>query len=189
MKTGALALTLAASLATAACGSSPPTRYYVLDAIAPQGARPHPIARPVRVAAVHLPDELDRLEIVSRLGPNRLQLRGQDRWAAPLDDMSRRVLAQDLVERLPPGAVILPRSPAPRDVRQIVVDVQRFAAASDGSARLQGAWSLQDPNGALARHAFDLQAQTSDASAKGQAAAMSRLLATLADHIAAAQLR
>lgn len=189
MKTGALALTLAASLATAACGSSPPTRYYVLDAVAPTGgAPPPPKAGPVRLAAVHLPDELDRLEIVSALGPNRLQLRGQDRWAAPLDEMSRRVLAQDLAQRLPPGAMIPPRSPAPRDVREIVVDVQRFDAESDGSARLQGMWSVKSPDGALARRLFDLRAPMSGANAEAQAAAMSGLLAALADQIAAAPL-
>lgn len=184
MRTSALAL--AGVLILAGCGSSPPTRFYVLDPAPPASQATRPAGTPVRLAAVHLPDELARTEIVSGLGANRLQVRGEDRWAAPLDDMSRRVLAQDLAERLAPGRLVLPHSPAPRGAAQLVVDVQAFGTDAAGAARLQGGWSLVEAGGQpVARRPFDLSESAGATGAQAQAAAMSRLLGQLADQIAA----
>lgn len=184
MKTAA-ALALAGALTLCACGSSPPTRFYVLEPVASATARAEaPAGAPVKVAAVHLPEELDRLEMVSGLGPNRIQVRGEDRWAAPLDDMSRRVLTQDLAQRLPPGMLLAAQSPAPRAARLLVVDLQEFGPAGD-RVRLQGSWSLQTPGGEpLLRRDVELNRSVADADPRAQAAAMSRLLGELADGIA-----
>ena len=58
-----------------ACGSSPPTRFYILNEIAPAtpaAAAATPNQIPVRVEPVAIAPELDRPEIVSRIGPNRV---------------------------------------------------------------------------------------------------------------------
>jgi uncharacterized lipoprotein YmbA len=136
---------------------------------------------------VHLPEELDRLEMVSALGANRLALRSEDRWAAPLDDMSRRVLAQDLAQRLPPQMLLPARAAAPRDARALVVDLQSFGVDASGAGRLQGGWSLVGPDRQpLLRRAVDLSEPAAAGDAQAQAAVMSRLLGQLADQIAAA---
>ena len=62
-------------LLPAACGS-PPTQYFVLSPVAPDGplaaaACPHQI---VAVERVMLPETLDRQSMVSALGPNRLDI-------------------------------------------------------------------------------------------------------------------
>ena len=41
-----------------------------------------------------LPPDLDRLSIVTRAGPGRLAVSGDDRWAAPLHRMVQRALAE-----------------------------------------------------------------------------------------------
>ncbi len=69
-----------------ACGSSPPTRFYILNEIAPATilcpAAPASNQIPVRVEPVAIAAELDRPEIVTRIGPNRVHVAGSDRWAA-----------------------------------------------------------------------------------------------------------
>src|SRR5580704_15985075 len=90
------------------CGSSPPTRFYILNEIAPTTPAPAaavPNQIPVRVEAVVIAPELDRPELVTRSGPNRVHVAGSDRWAAPLAEQIRRVLSVDLSARLPPGSV------------------------------------------------------------------------------------
>lgn len=186
MKPVAPALALAGALALAACGSSPPTRFYVLEPVAPAQSAAAAGGAPIRVAAVHLPEELDRLEIVSDLGPNRVEVRGEDRWASPLDDMSRRVLAQDLEQRLPPQMLVPPHAPAPRSARALVIDLQAFGVDAAGTGRLQGGWTLEGPDRQpLLRRRVDLTASAAGVGPQAQAAAMSRLLGELADQIAA----
>ena len=190
MKPLATALALAGALTLAACGSSPPTRFYVLEPVAPAQSAAAASGAPIRLAAVHLPEELDRLEIVSGLGPNRVELRSEDRWASPLDDMSRRVLAQDLEQRLPSQMLVPPHAPAPRSARALVIDLQAFGLDAAGTVRLQGGWSLEGPDRQpLLRRTVDLSAPAAGAGSQAQAAAMSRLLGELADQIAAVVAR
>ena len=92
------------------CSASPPTRYYILDSVAAAQGGAAATAAPgsgplVRLEPVVIPPELDRLELVTRSGPYRLRISDSERWAAPLDDQIRRVLSQDLAERLPPHFV------------------------------------------------------------------------------------
>ena len=56
---------------------------------------------------------LDRPEVVTQILPNRLSIDESDRWGAPLAQLMRRTLAQDLTSRLPPGMFIFPDAPAP----------------------------------------------------------------------------
>ena len=65
------ALLAAGAAALAGCGSSPPTRFFTLDA-APPAAPPTPAAAipPVRVDAVHIPPGLDRPELVRETAAN-----------------------------------------------------------------------------------------------------------------------
>src|SRR5262249_52028624 len=100
-----VAAVLLAALA-GGCASSPPIRFYTLTPIAPES---RPTAPPegarVRLNRVTVPGELDRVQIVKRIDATRLQIDDQSRWAAPLDDMIRRVLTADLAARLPANAV------------------------------------------------------------------------------------
>src|SRR6202042_1194153 len=89
-----------------ACGASPPTRFYILNDIAPT-AQPAAVSNrtAVRVEPPALAPELDRPELVTRSGANRVHVAGLERWAAPLPGQIRRVLSDDLAARLPPGLV------------------------------------------------------------------------------------
>ena len=189
MKPTSVLLALLTGLA--ACASSPPTRFYSLAAIAPQSGAPesdsagsHPA--PLRIAAVHIPPALDRREIVRFGAGDRLEISGVNRWGAPFDEMVQQVLTQDLVERLPADMVVLPLGPAPSGTRSVVVDLLQFQSNAGGSVVLQGSWSLLVPgksSPAVVRN-FRYDASAGGQSFADETAAMSQLLARLADDIA-----
>ncbi len=182
---------LALSIGLTACASSPPTRFYSLGAIAPQNrasqsdsASSH--SAPLRIAAVHIPPALDRREIVRVGAGDRLEISGEHRWGAPFDEMVQQVLTQDLVERLPADEVVLPQGPAPSGTRSVVVDLLQFQSNAGGAVVLQGSWSLLVPGQsapALVR-GFRYEDSAGAQSFGDETAAMSRLLARLADDIA-----
>jgi uncharacterized lipoprotein YmbA len=109
-----------------------------------------------------------------------------DHWAAPLGEMMRRTLAQDLMARLPAGSFAPPGAPKPPGARALVVTVLQLTADAGGKVDMQANWSLI-PDGASnagASRNLDLSA-SSGPGPEGQAAGMSRILADLAGRIAA----
>ena len=170
----------------AGCASSPPTRYFALDPVSPGAAAATSASgAPVKVDAVHMPPALDRDSLVRGESNNQLQISSQDRWAGDLGEMIRRVLTQDLAQRLPTGTVVAPESPAPASARGLVIDILTFQPQS-GAVVLDADWTLLEgtqANPVLRRSAHLTQPATP--SAQGEAEAMSALLGQLADDIAA----
>jgi uncharacterized lipoprotein YmbA len=180
-------VTVAGVCLLGACQSSPPTHYFALIAIAPAAPRASVSApMPLRVERVTIPGELDRLELVRRSTSNRLRIATFDLWAAPLDGMIQRVLADDLAVRLPVGAVASANEPAAGEPRcRLFIDVQEFSGDEHGAVTLQAAWLLLTPNAPSRRGTDAVAATAGDATADALAAAMSRALAGFADRIAA----
>jgi hypothetical protein len=175
-----------ALLTLAGCASSPPTRFFALDPVSPgAAAAAGDASAPVKVDAVHIPPALDRDSMVRGESNNQLQISSQDRWAGDLGEMIRRVLTQDLAQRLPSGMVVAPESPAPAGARGLVIDILTFQPQA-GEVVLDADWTLlqgTQANPVLRRSAH--LTQSAMPSAQGEAAAMSALLGQLADDIAA----
>lgn len=184
---GALPRLLLAAL-LGSCASSPPTQFYTLEAVQPQERTLHSSSGPIQVAPVHMPAVLERQEIVSQRGANEIILSSRHRWAAPLGEMTRRTLTQDLLERLSASQVVLPEQPAPAGTREVVVDVLKFQSDPMGGVVLQGSWSLV-PAGAdapsLTRN-IALAEPASTTKYTDQVQVMSRLIGRLADDIVSA---
>src|SRR6185437_2978122 len=89
-----------------ACGRSPSTQFYLLGVVRASPPAAHFVGSPVQLRAVHVPAVLDRVELVSALPGGRLQIDQFRQWGAPMADMIRNVLSQDLTERLPAGMVV-----------------------------------------------------------------------------------
>ncbi|MEX3984895.1 membrane integrity-associated transporter subunit PqiC [Paraburkholderia sp. EG287A] len=171
----------------AGCGHSPPTRYVTLNATPAQAPLATAAMAPVQLSAVHIPAVLDRPEVVTHVAPNRLAVDDNDRWGAPLAQMMRSTLAQDLLPRLPAGAFVFPDAPAPAGTRTLVVTVLDCNASAGGTLTLQVAWTLlagQPARTTLSQQAA-LSAPVEGHDATAQAAALSRVLGELADRIAA----
>ena len=173
----------------AACSSSSPSQYYVLSAQSdPAAVRRigHP-GRTVAVGAVKLPGALDRPQIARRLGPNQLEYAESERWAGPIDDMTRRVLSTDLRTRLPASTtMIADDSPTPADMT-IAIEMSRFDADNEGRVALDASWEILDKNGKVVGvpRQQKIVEPVIGPDAAAVAAAMSRALAGLADNIAA----
>jgi uncharacterized lipoprotein YmbA len=183
-------LALTALLLLASCGSSPKTHFYTLSPV-PGGGGAASLATPVTVADVALPPALDRREMVRFTSSNTVDMSDRDRWAAPLGDMTRSTLSQDLAERLPAGTVILPDAPAPPRTRRIMVTIAQFAPDGRDHIVLNGSWSLvaDSAERPLLRRDFSLTTPSPGADRDAQAVGMSRLLGELASGIAAALAR
>src|SRR5678815_4057517 len=109
-------------------------RFYTLTPIGGSSDASGPSA--IRVARVSLPGEIDRPELVQRIDANRLQLAEGDRWAAPLGEMIRRTLADDLRLRVPP---------ATGEPDSLYVDIEEFIGGPDCTVSLRAAWNIRPP--------------------------------------------
>jgi len=164
-----------------ACSSSPPTRFYTLSDTAPEGTPPPGVGL-VRIASVSIPGELDRPELVRRVGPNQLSIAGLDRWAAPLDQAIQRALADDIGRRVP--------APAPEQQYSVSVDIREFYGDADCNVTLRAAWTVRQmrPDGA-APIGETIRVPSSGACPAALPAAMSVALGQLSDRIIAGVAR
>src|SRR6185437_4417599 len=172
---------LAGALLLVACGHSPSTQFYLLGAVRASPPLAHFAGSPVQLRAVHVPAVLDRVELVSALPGGRLQIDQFRQWGAPMEDMIRNVLSQDLTARLPAGMVAPTQAPAPRGSRGIVVDVLEFQPESGTHVVLNAAWTLLGTGPAhpprYERRRFERSGVGAEASDRVQA--MSELLGRL----------
>ena len=171
------------------CAKAGDTRFYVLTPL-PAAERPsNPGRAPlVGLLPVDLPEQLDRPQIVTRVGPNRLQLAEFDQWAAPLRESFMRVLAENLSILIPADRVALfPWSKDTPIDYEVAVEVVRFEGALGGDCSLVANWTIARRGGreaaATGRSSHSEPAGESYASL---VSAESRLIAALGRDIAAA---
>ncbi len=128
-------------LSLAACGSTPPTQYYILDAgplTEPQGSAPF-----IGVGPITLPDYLQEDHVIAQRDGSKLSLASYARWAEPLRDGIARVLLLSLASGLDTQHV--QHFPWRRDQQpDLAVKVEVIAMdASDSNARLIAQWNVQ----------------------------------------------
>ena len=172
-------------LALTACGSTPETRWYLLEATGtPVAAADGPR---IGIARLEVAEYLLAPQIQTREGANGLRRANFAQWAEPLDKGVARVLLLDLAAAVGTERVRL--APWPRDwvpERELMVRIQRLDAGPEG-AQLVATWSVQD--GARKTPARDRLAQISvprsGSDGASVAADLSALLNELALRIAA----
>jgi uncharacterized lipoprotein YmbA len=187
---------LLAALA-AGCGglfSRPEIHHYSLEVIAPAvppaAAAPGPPTAvaplPVGISAIVLPPGLDRREVAVRRDDGRLDVRGTELWAAPLETLVLHTLAFDLAGRLPEGAVVLPGQTQPAGgLRSLDVAFEELAAGPERTFVLDARWTLRTPGAADLARRERIAAPLASLDSAEIAAATSRALAELADRLAA----
>jgi uncharacterized protein len=131
------------------CGSTPPTRFYVLptltDASPPTSTGKRDLT--IGVGPVTLPPYLDRPQIVTRASRAKLDLAEFDQWAASLQDTVARVLAENLSLLIPTDRMVL--HPWPRTTAidyQVIVEVTQFDRTLGGEVVLVTRWSITAAN-------------------------------------------
>lgn len=180
------------ALLAAGCGTSPTPRFYTLSPQAPAVSAPGPAAtagRPsVGVAAVTLPEAVDRPQLVSRTGVNEVAIAQQHRWAGPLRDEVPRVLAENL-SRLSgnPRVVAHPAAAAAAADYRVLVDFRRFDGTVGGEVVLEALWTVQSAKGDIVSAGRSAAREPVGAAGyDALAAAYSRALSKLSGYIAPA---
>ena len=141
----------------------------------------------VGIGEVTLPDYLDRSQIVTRQGENRIALADLDRWGEPLRDGFARTLRLDLATELgSEHAVAQARHGAGNVDLVISVDVVRFERVTSNRVELAARWWVRDAHsgGRLLERESHVLVPISSADTEAAVAALSLALATMSDDIA-----
>lgn len=166
-------------------GKSPKVTYYTLSPVAPAAtASGEPLA--IAVGPADFPKTLNRVQIATRVGPNRVDYDEFHRWAGTLDADFLDVTAINLARLLGTDRVVVYPTPAsyPVDYR-VMFDVVRFESDTSGSVTLEVRWILEDGTGATADAGFFQTVQSAtDDDYVSRAAAHSRALGEMASALA-----
>ncbi|MCF8005874.1 MAG: PqiC family protein [Methylovulum sp.] len=137
-------VSLLAVLMLTACSTTPPTHFYVLEAL-PHTARANSQALAIGIGPITLPALLDRKQMVTRLHDNRVQLAEFHQWAEPLKDTLPRVIVKNLAE-LQPSYVFraYPWSAYGNVDYRIIIDIDSFAAETKKTVKLSASWAIMD---------------------------------------------
>lgn len=173
------------ALALGGCRSAP-TRIYTLAPAAPASQLAVDHAPALRVDTLNVPAGWDRIEILKVSASGTLQISDFDHWAAPLAQMARQTLSDDLDQRLPTGSVIYPRLPKPDGALGVDVDILDMSIVGS-QATMRASWTIV-PSGdmkAAKRSAAELRSPVISEGAAAVARAWSELIGQMADRIAA----
>lgn len=133
---------LALILAISGCGTTQPSRFYLLNAgsSAPQSSSG---GLNVGLGPIEFPTYLDRSKIMVRTGNNSFKAAEYHRWAEPLETNFTRVLSQELGNALPNASVnIYPWRNGKEIKLQVLLEVQSFDSDNNNQARLNVRWEL-----------------------------------------------
>jgi hypothetical protein len=136
----------------AGCAGSPPSRFYTLSPLDAVDAAGKNLSQGnaviVAIGPVHIPDYLDRPQIVTRTGRNELSLAEFDRWPGSLKLDVARVMLDNLSIILHEQQVsIVPwRRAIPSECR-VAVDISAFDIYLNDHVVLKANWVLYDKDG------------------------------------------
>ncbi len=191
-RTCIVAMALAAGmLSLAGCGKSAPTHFYSLNAT-PQkieAATAGPCMS-VGVGPVDFPAYLDRAQIVTRSGGNRMHLAEFDQWIETPRENFQRVLTENLAGLVcAKPLVTYPWPTGGHPDRQVVIQVARFDGVLGQDAVLRASWSILDADGNnLAWRSNEYRESAATPDYDSLAAAQSKLVEQFAKDVAASLL-
>ncbi|OWT75533.1 MULTISPECIES: membrane integrity-associated transporter subunit PqiC [unclassified Achromobacter] len=131
-------------LALAACATSPPAKFYTLNAQTPQ-ENVH-LATPVSIAIdkVSVPEMVDRPQFVLRTSAAQVRIDEYTRWAEPLKEQIAHVLAADLAQSLPGALVSTTEQWDQQDQSyRVSIEVQRFESVPGDAATIAALWTVR----------------------------------------------
>jgi len=135
------------SLLIAACGSSPPVRYFALSPMDSVQLQDPDDSVTLGVGPLRLPEYLNRSQIVTRGGGSELEVDEFSRWAEPLTQAFHRVVSTDVDNMM--NRVIVIAFPWEAVVQKhvdyrLLGEVTRFDADRSGRVVLDMQWAISD---------------------------------------------
>lgn len=147
LKTATLVVTFTTLLLTGCGSSSPRVEFYTLNPLSGIQAKANTPATDqklsIGVGPVEIPEILDRPQIVTRSGPNKLNVDEFHRWAGRLDESFARVLAENISLLLGTDQVLV--YPWQADFKphyRIAMEVRYFEGQWDEGVLLDVIWTL-----------------------------------------------
>jgi uncharacterized lipoprotein YmbA len=147
-----LCTVLAVLVLSSACmnfgpATSPDTQYYLLTPTTGEAAPPESVNGSPRltigVGPVHLPEYLNRPQIVTRAGGNRIVVDEFHRWGEPLKDAVLGVVMENMAAgRGAPRVVAYPWKRSETVDARVKIDVLRFDADQNGTVTLAVRWQV-----------------------------------------------
>jgi len=140
-------IALFVSTLLSACLSTPPTQFYVLEAL----SEPPPFAtatekkRQIGIGPVSIPTLLERKQIVTRLPDNSIKIAEFHQWASPLKDNVAQVLSHNLAT-LQTGDLIrtYPWSAYGAVDYRIIIDIIRFDTRPEQTVDFEANWAIMN---------------------------------------------
>ncbi|MDX1375711.1 MAG: PqiC family protein [Burkholderiales bacterium] len=178
-------IVVAGALLAAGCASTPAPHYYTLNPQSESAAyAPGPS---ISVAAVTVPDVVDRPQLVVAVNANEVIIAEQHRWAEPIEGELGRVIAENL-SRITGNARIAayPQNASLNARYRVLVDFQRLSGRPEGEVMLDAHWSLRAANGEELRSGRARAGATAGKGYDALVAAYSRALASISAEIAKA---
>jgi uncharacterized lipoprotein YmbA len=190
---GSVILAVCVIILNGCAGSSKPSEFYFLRSLpASQDAGLTAMesdSPSVLIGPITLPAYLDRNQLVTLAGNNKLDLNEFARWAEPLQDNLYRVLVENLSLLLntPKVYTFERRGSTPADF-QIVIDVTRFDTTAGKDACLTVFWTVFGKNGGsqLMQRKSVFHASVTSIGAAGAVDAQNRILTEFSREIATA---
>lgn len=179
------------ALFCAGCASTPSSSFYTLQALSsstqPVWSTPGPRPLAIGVGPVTFADYLNRPQIITRTGPNELAFAEFNRWAGPLLDNFRRVLAENLAILLNTDRVLVfPWENSAQVEYQVKLDVQQFDGALGGRVELVAWWSVhgKDDDQLLLSRKSRVSATAADSTYQSLVVVQNQLLSDFSREIA-----
>jgi uncharacterized lipoprotein YmbA len=172
-------------------GITSPVEFYTLNAVIETPATTQVAVADqdlaIGVGPIEIPKTIDRPQIVTRTGPNRLEVDEFHRWAGSLREDFMRVLATNLSILLQTNRVAThPWEEYFQPTYRIVLDVQRFDGSPGEEVVLNATWTItgQDGRNALLVRKSIISQPVSGQDYEAFVSAKSRILATFSRKIA-----
>ncbi len=135
-----------AALALAGCLGGAKPQFFTLSAASGAAAGAPIASQPelgLVIGPIEFPRYLDRPEIVTRDGANRLILADAHRWAGSLRSDILRVVADDLGRLLGTARIVVyPAEPRFRADYRVLLDVRELEGVRGGNATLRVTWTI-----------------------------------------------
>lgn len=179
---------------SAGCGSTPHSRFYSLNSLSTGKTVKSERDRDNKIIAVgpiRIPEYLDRPQIVTRSGQNELMLAEFQRWGGSLDNDLKRVIPENIAQRLGPAEYLVMNWPVPGEGNvplqyRVPIDILRFEGMPGDSVTLTYQWGIigMDNKERMAVHTATLIEPVKGRGYEELVAAMSRAVIRMSVKIA-----
>jgi len=184
-------ITLILIFSLSACGSSPKTHFYTLNAksTSQKNSKQNPNQLYLGVWLVKLPSFLDRPEMVTRVGSYGIEVADFHRWAGGFQNNITRLITSELGRRLKTDHIVMSPWLAHQKLDyQIRINIKRFDGEFGNNMILNGTWRLLNKKGdkEILAQAFNYETHTNSKNYIDLVAAFSDLTVSLSEQIAIA---